>query len=165
MRAHDDHHPLSLFSLFKAWAFGSGLIIGFSMLSDDTRPDLNDAFQGVLMVLDVGSDSNPQSRLYAETLRAFDDTIRLYQRVSSQKLPQAAEPFIEQILVIDPVQQQNTAWDAAMSSSVMMDYTNNMLIGGMNTTGMYDNSAMIHDWANMGIQFLEPFENGYGGFP
>ncbi|GAB7326972.1 hypothetical protein MBLNU13_g10922t1 [Cladosporium sp. NU13] len=165
MRAHDDHHPLSLFSLFKAWAFGSGLIIGFSMLSDDTRPDLHDAFQGLLMVLDVGSDSNPQSRLYAETLRAFDDTIRLYQRVSSQKLPQAAEPFIEQILVIDPVQSQNAAWDAAMSSSVMMDYTNNMLIGGMNTTGMYDNSTMIHDWANMGIQFLEPFENGYGGFP
>jgi hypothetical protein len=165
MRAHDDHHPLSLFSLFKAWAFGSGLIIGFSMLAEEARPDLNDAFQGILMVLDVGSDSNPQSRLYAETLRAFDDTIRLYQRVSSQKLPQAAEPFIEQILVIDPVQQEHTTWDAAMSSSVMMDYTNNMLVGGMNPTGMYDNSHMVHDWANMGIQFLEPFENGFGGFP
>lgn len=165
MRAHDDHYPLSLFSLFKAWAFGSGLIIGFSMLAEEARPDLNDAFQGVLMVLDMGSDTNPQSRLYAETLRAFDDTIRIYQRVSSQKLPQAAEPFIEQILVIDPVQQENTTWDAAMSSSVMMDYTNNMLIGGMNPTGMYENSHMVHDWANMGIQFLEPFENGFGGYP
>ena len=117
------------------------------------------------MVLDVGRESNPQSRLYAETLRAFDDTIRLYQRVSSQKLPQAAEPFIEQILVIDPVQQENTTWDATMSSSVMMDYTNSMLMGGMNPSGMYDNSHMVHDWANMGIQFLEPFENGFGGFP
>jgi len=165
MRAHDDHHPLSLLSLFKAWAFGSGLIIGFSMLADEARPDLNDAFQGVLMVLEVGSDSNPQSRLYAETLRAFGDTIRLYQRISSLKLPHAAEPFIEQILVIDPGQQENVAWDTAMSPSVIMEYANSMLVGGLQPTGMNDNSPMDHDWANMGIQFLEPFETGFGGFP
>lgn len=165
MRAHDDHHPLSLLSLFKAWAFGSGLIIGFSMLADEARPDLNDAFQGVLLVLDMGRDSNPQSRLYAETLRAFGDTIRLYQRISSQKLPCAAEPFIEQILVIDPGQQESVAWDAAMSPSTIMNYANTILPGGLPFNTMNDNSPMDHDWANLGIQFLEPFENGFGGFP
>ena len=164
MRAHDDHHPLSLLSLFKAWAFGSGLIIGFSMLADEARPDLDDAFQGVLLVLDVGSESNPQSRLYAETLRAFGDTVRLYQRMCSQKIPHAAEPFIEQILVIDPAQQDNSGWDAGMSPSMMMEYANSMMPGGLNLSGMNDTSPMDHDWANLGIQFLEPYENGFVGF-
>lgn len=164
MRAQDDRHPLGLLSLFKAWAFGSGLIIGFSMLADEARPDLDDAFQGVLLVLDVGSESNPQARLYADTLRAFLDTIRLYQRMSSQKIHHAAEPFIEQILVIDPAHQENAPWSAAMSPSTTMEYSNRMMPGALNFSGMDDNSSMGHDWANLGIQFLEPYENGFVGF-
>jgi hypothetical protein len=165
MRAHDDRHPLSLLSLFKAWTFSSGLIIGFSMLADEARPDLNDAFQGILVALDAGSDSNPQSRLYAETLRAFADTISTYQRMSFQTLPQASESFIEQILSFES--GPDAVFDMAMSPGVLTDHANDSLpLDELHSTSVYDISNMDHDWANLGIQFLEPFDNGFGvGFP
>jgi len=162
MRVHDDRHPLSLPSLFKAWAFSSGLIIGFSMLADEGRPDLNDAFQGILVALDAGSDLNPQSRLYAETLRAFADTISTHQRMSFQKLPQAAESFVEQILSFESGHQEDTVFDMVMSPGAPTNNANVSLLPDGLQTDVYDFSNMDHDWANLGIQFLEPFDNDCG---
>lgn len=74
------------------------------MFAGDPRPDLNEAFSGVIRFLNMSGESNPQSRLYSETLKAFSDTISLYQRMASFNSARAAEQFIEQIFTVNSSQ-------------------------------------------------------------
>ena len=154
MRAHEQSPPSSLLSLFKAWAFGSGLVLGYSMLADGARPEVDDAFRGILLILDTDAESEPQSRRYAETLNALADTICIHQRISAQRLSHAAEPFVEQILNISPGQHEDTTRDPGVTSTTTIDYLDGMINhDALHADGMHD---MDHDWANLGIEFLEP---------
>ncbi|KAF5240693.1 hypothetical protein FAUST_4219 [Fusarium austroamericanum] len=91
---------LDQLSLFKAWEFNAGLVLGFSIFVGGPRTELSNAFSGVLQMLKRTGSYNIQSRLYRETLQALSDTIRLQQGLD---LDDTLSPhdLVEKILHLD----------------------------------------------------------------
>ncbi|RFU30467.1 hypothetical protein B7463_g5879, partial [Scytalidium lignicola] len=87
--------------LLKAWIFGAGLILGFSMFAGEPRKDIEDSFEDVVEILDDIAATSPQAQLYSEILTNFSESINKYHHRVSGEVRHAVQHYIDQILVFD----------------------------------------------------------------
>ncbi|OQD96137.1 hypothetical protein PENSOL_c017G00074 [Penicillium solitum] len=160
--------PFGNLGLFKSWAFGSGLVLGFSIFAGESQDDLRGAFSGVVNLLETAGVVSPQSRVYSKTLYELEETINLYQRLASRKARSVADQYVDEILVID------TGQDMSMSSmqgsgpqcfsprqgadlNTSMEMANHMVRTEM------DADLFVHGgWEDLGYQFSDNFALDFG---
>ena len=144
------------------------------MLAGETRDDVNDAFQGVQRLLGLSEESKPQSQLYTETLKAFAETIGIYQRLFSLNLSRPADQFVQQVLSIEtgskaqaPPPPADVFSQHPVSSSLGVsgqpcDITLVESLGGtMSQTEMHELPLGYHDWNDFSVPFSGEFGINY----
>lgn len=155
----------------RSWAFGSGLVLGFSIFAGESQDDLRGAFSGVVNLLETAGVVSSQSRVYSKTLYELEETINLYQRLASRKARSVADQYVDEILVID------TGQDMSMSSmqgsgpqcfsprqgadlDTSMEMANHMVQTEM------DADLFVHGgWEDLGYQFSDNFALDFGVAP
>lgn len=143
------------------------------MLAGEPRHDVNEAFNGVIQLLGMTEESKPQSQLYNETLRAFKDTIGLYQRMACLSSSRSTDPFVQQILTIDTgekttspplaVESENpipSTWDGGFPFCGV--YHGDNLSGSMAQVNMPELPLQYHDWNDFSVPFSGDFGLNFG---
>ena len=92
----------------RAWVFGAGLVLGFSLFAGEPRAELQDAFLGSRAVLQQIGCFSPQAKLYYEILVEFADAIAHYRMRVTRQTRRAVDQYIDQILVIDSTTDADT---------------------------------------------------------
>ncbi|KXJ94039.1 hypothetical protein Micbo1qcDRAFT_193315 [Microdochium bolleyi] len=87
--------------LVKAWIFGSGLVLGFSMFAGEPRQDISDAFVGARDVLESIAERSPQAKNYHEILTTMGEAVVQYRRRESLEARRNVQHYMSQILVVD----------------------------------------------------------------
>lgn len=88
--------------VIRAWVFAAGLVLGFSLLADDTSDgDTREAFRGSQHVLSKLSRLSAQAAQYHKILCTFSDAIDIYRRQMRRERNESRIPFVEQILSYD----------------------------------------------------------------
>lgn len=122
-------------------------------------------------LLNMTGETNPQSRLYSETLQAFSETVSLYQRLTSVNSTRRADQFVEQILAIDESDQHLPTWaqmdnSSTLPTSVAPSWDEGMLSGvPLNTESVefqaqsesINVSPEYHEWGDFTMHFSDNF--------
>ncbi|KAJ9136596.1 putative C6 transcription factor [Pleurostoma richardsiae] len=87
--------------LVKAWIFGAGLVLGFSLFAGEPRQDVQDSFDSAHDILRSLAAASPQARLYYDILSNFSDAIARYRRRLSYETRRSVHQYMDQILVVD----------------------------------------------------------------
>lgn len=140
------------------------------MLGSESRPEVNEAFRGVVQLLGLSEEAKPQSQLYTETLKAFADTISIYQRLASLSSSRAADPFVQEILTIDA--GQRTEYPAASQPAAPMGWDGHLPFCEIPGTGHLEGAAGqmeplelpldFHDWNDFSVPFSGDFGLNFG---
>ncbi|KAH7037412.1 uncharacterized protein B0I36DRAFT_313999 [Microdochium trichocladiopsis] len=86
--------------LVKAWIFGSGLVLGFSMFAGEPRQDITDAFTGARDVLANIAERSPQAKNYYDILTTMGEAVTQYRRRESLEARRNVQHYMSQILVV-----------------------------------------------------------------
>lgn len=86
---------------FRAWIFGAGLVLGFSMFAGEPRQDIEDSFGGAREVLDSIAATSSQARLYHEILTSFSEAVSKYRQRVSGEVRRTVQHYMDQILIVD----------------------------------------------------------------
>ncbi|CRL25913.1 Fungal transcriptional regulatory protein, N-terminal [Penicillium camemberti] len=159
--------PFGNLGLFKSWAFGSGLVLGFSIFAGESQDDLRGAFTGVINLLETAGAASPQSRVYSKTLYELEETINLYQHLASRKARCVADQYVDEILIID------TGQDMSMSSMQGSgpqffsprqgaDLNTNMEMSNHMVQTEMDAELFVGGWEDLGYQFSDNFALDFG---
>lgn len=151
----------------RSWAFGSGLVLGFSIFAGESQDDLRGAFTGVINLLETAAAASPQSRVYSKTLYELEETINLYQHLASRKARCVADQYVDEILVID------TGQDMSMSSMQGSgpqffsprqgaDLNTNMEMSNHMVQTEMDAELFVGGWEDLGYQFSDNFALDFG---
>ncbi|KAH7137829.1 hypothetical protein EDB81DRAFT_693101 [Dactylonectria macrodidyma] len=81
--------------LLKAWVFGSGLVLGFSMFAGEPRQDIQAAFQGACDVLDSISQISPQAQVYHSILTDFEEAVGKYQHRVTLEISKTVQYYLD----------------------------------------------------------------------
>ncbi|GFN11786.1 fungal specific transcription factor domain-containing protein [Aspergillus tubingensis] len=90
------------FCLLKAWIFGAGLILGFSMFAGEPRRDIESLFNSTLHLLDDIGRTSPQARLYHQILTSLNDAVTKFRNRVAGEVYRTVQDYMDQILMIDP---------------------------------------------------------------
>ncbi|KAL4783702.1 hypothetical protein BJX76DRAFT_357726 [Aspergillus varians] len=85
----------------KAWIFGAGLVLGFSMFAGEPRKDIEESFHGACTTLAEIARTSPQAQLYHEILLSFSEAVAKYRQRVAEELNQAVQGYMDRILTID----------------------------------------------------------------
>lgn len=88
--------------LLKAWMFAAGLLLGFSMFAQtEPVPEIDDAFQNAIAVLERLAQFSPQARHYFEILSTFSDAITTRREQLGRERRKKSDRFVSQIFTAD----------------------------------------------------------------
>ena len=86
----------------RAWLFGAGLVLGFSMFAGEPRKDIEDSFQnGCIILADIAL-SSPQAQLYYNILINFAEAVTKYRQRVADEMHRTVQHYMDRILVIEP---------------------------------------------------------------
>jgi len=171
---------------FRAWIFGAGLVLGFSMFAGEPRKDIEDSFEGAREVLDDIAAVSPQARLYYEILTSFSEAVNKYRHRVSSEVRRTVQHYMDQILAIDFPRDTNDAgehypnissgnangnWDEQLAGIITNANANaNAIDPGSRTEGA---QTLVHvtgyremhsDWGDIDMQLDEDFILDTGPF-
>ncbi|GES60117.1 hypothetical protein ATEIFO6365_0002044900 [Aspergillus terreus] len=95
--------------LLKAWIFGAGLVLGFSMFAGEPRRDIETIFDNTLDLLNDIGRTSPQARLYHQILTSFSEAVTRFRHRVAGEVRRTVQHYMDQILVIDPPVDVTTA--------------------------------------------------------
>lgn len=88
--------------LLKAWMFAAGLLLGFSMFAQsEPIPEVDEAFQNAIAVLERLGQFSPQARHYFDILTTFSDAIRTRREQLGKERRKKSDRFVSQIFTAD----------------------------------------------------------------
>ncbi|KAI7978686.1 hypothetical protein EIK77_010592 [Talaromyces pinophilus] len=93
--------------LLKAWIFGAGLVLGFSMFAGEPRKDIDDSFKNARHILSGIAPTSPQATLYCDILDSFAEAIQKYHSRVSAEIHDTVQNYMSQILVFDTLQDEH----------------------------------------------------------
>ncbi|KUL82007.1 hypothetical protein ZTR_09646 [Talaromyces verruculosus] len=93
--------------LLKAWIFGAGLVLGFSMFAGEPRKDIDDSFKNARHILNGIAATSPQATLYCDILDSFAEAIHKYHSRVSAEIHDTVQKYMSQILVFDTLQDEH----------------------------------------------------------
>ncbi|KAH8668917.1 hypothetical protein BX600DRAFT_265313 [Xylariales sp. PMI_506] len=102
-KAQDAGFSFGNLCLLKAWLFGSGLILGFSMFAGEPRKDIENAFHSTLSVLDDIAQTSPQGRLYREILVSFSEAVDKYRKRVEREVHRTVQHYMDCILTVESI--------------------------------------------------------------
>lgn len=84
--------------LLKAWMFAAGLLLGFSMFATpEPVPEVDEAFQNAIAVLERLAPCSPQARHYFEILSTFSEAIHTRREQLGRERRKKSDRFVSQI--------------------------------------------------------------------
>ncbi|KAF9893440.1 hypothetical protein FE257_010752 [Aspergillus nanangensis] len=107
--------------LLKAWIFGAGLVLGFSMFAGEPRRDIETLFDSTLDVLDDIGRTSPQARLYHQILQSFADAVTRYRHRVAGEVRRTVQHYIDQILIVDTSPGDRAATGARLAGQERCD--------------------------------------------
>lgn len=138
----------------------------------ESSSNFQEAFTGILDVLNKIGEASPQSKPYGEVLSALMDTIRVYRRQSSYKAHRTADQYIDEILIIDADPNQSGRQPAPTNKSFMnspgeADDTFNVNISAgelsfVEQSDLDDCWTMQQSWDEVAMQFSDNFGTDFG---
>lgn len=88
--------------LLKAWMFAAGLLLGFSMFAQtEPAPEIDEAFQNAIAVLERLAQLSPQARHYFEILTTFSDAIFIRRDQIGKERQRKSDRFVSQIFTAE----------------------------------------------------------------
>lgn len=101
----------------RAWIFGAGLVLGFSLFGGEPRRDIENAFHSVQIILGDIALSSQQARLYYNILTSFADAIKKYrQRVAEERI-YTVQHYMDRLLTFEAPSDENNASRESLSSA------------------------------------------------
>ncbi|KXH65751.1 hypothetical protein CSAL01_05548 [Colletotrichum salicis] len=94
--------------ILKAWLFGAGLVLGFSLLARDVPQNRGKAFHNALRVLDFLGHLSPQAAQYHRLLTSFSQAIDSFKTNSPTEYHQAGVPYVERLLSFNLAESPET---------------------------------------------------------
>lgn len=95
-------------SIFRAWLFAAGLVLGFSLLAPDVPPNRGKAFHNALRVLDFLGHLSPQAAQYHRLLTSFSQAIDSFKTNSPIEQHHAGAPYVERLLSFNLAESPET---------------------------------------------------------
>ncbi|OKL55458.1 hypothetical protein UA08_09281 [Talaromyces atroroseus] len=87
--------------LLKAWVFGAGLVLGFSMFAGEPRKDIEICFENARSVLASIATTSPQAELYHDILTSFSEAVTKYRRRVAGEVRRTVQHYMDQILILE----------------------------------------------------------------
>ncbi|KAF7548329.1 hypothetical protein G7046_g8709 [Stylonectria norvegica] len=81
--------------LLKAWVFGSGLVLGFSMFAGEPRQDIQEAFEGAREILENIAQISPQAKLYHSILTDLAEAVAKYRYRVASEIRKTVEHYLD----------------------------------------------------------------------
>lgn len=94
---------------YRAWMFSAGLLLGFSMFLNQGAPvpEVDNAFQNSISVLERLAQVSPQARHYFDILGTFADAIQLRREQAERERQQKGNRLVNQIFTVDLCSNEN----------------------------------------------------------
>lgn len=86
----------------RAWIFGAGLVLGFSMFAGEPRKDIEGAFADAHDILGDIALASPQAQLYHTMLTDFAEAIIKYRQRVSDETHYTVQHYMDRILTFEP---------------------------------------------------------------
>ncbi|KAF4427673.1 Filamentous growth regulator 27 [Colletotrichum fructicola] len=115
--------------ILKAWLFAAGLILGFSLLDQDTGPNNRAAFRNTLRVLEFLGRLSPQAGQYHRVLTSFSHALETYRNHSAHGRDKTAAPYVERLLSINKSSSPESSRHDAGTRIHARDHNYNMHAG------------------------------------
>lgn len=149
--------------LLKAWMFAAGLLLGFSMFAQvEPVPEIDEAFQNAIAVLERLAQFSPQARHYFEILSTFSDAINTRREQLGRERRKKSDRFVSQIFTADfnagnvaAPTQDSTAASAPLNDGIQSGAQGMDINGMMNfdfDAATYDMSGFpqtADEWSDM----------------
>ncbi|UDD63985.1 hypothetical protein AFCA_011239 [Aspergillus flavus] len=142
------------FCLLKAWIFGAGLILGFSMFAGEPRRDVERLFDSALLLLDDIGHTSPQAQLYNQILTSFLEAVNKYRNRVAGEVYRTVQDYMDQILTIDAVMPGNSAAPPSGRQDVYPGWDDSWLAGAMQDV---ESSAIALDPISFGTRGAQMF--------
>ncbi|KAE8307790.1 hypothetical protein BDV41DRAFT_584082 [Aspergillus transmontanensis] len=142
------------FCLLKAWIFGAGLILGFSMFAGEPRRDVERLFDSALLLLDDIGRTSPQAQLYHQILTSFLEAVNKYRNRVAGEVYRTVQDYMDQILTIDAVMPGNSAAPPSGRQDVYPGWDDGWLAGAMQDV---EESAIALDPISFGTKGAQMF--------
>ncbi|RAQ51219.1 hypothetical protein AFGD_003555 [Aspergillus flavus] len=142
------------FCLLKAWIFGAGLILGFSMFAGEPRRDVERLFDSALLLLDDIGHTSPQAQLYYQILTSFLEAVNKYRNRVAGEVYRTVQDYMDQILTIDAVMPGNPAAPPSGRQDVYPGWDDSWLAGAMQDV---EASAIALDPISFGTRGAQMF--------
>ncbi|KEY74556.1 hypothetical protein S7711_07159 [Stachybotrys chartarum IBT 7711] len=91
----------------RAWVFGSGLVLGFSMFAGEPRLDIQEAFEGALNVLDEIGTMCPQARAYHGILADFAEAVSKYRQLVALEIRKTVLHYLDPTPFLEISREKN----------------------------------------------------------
>lgn len=161
--------------LNRAWIFGAGLVLGFSMFAGEPRKDIENTFEGARDILAEIAPTSTQASLYYDILTTFSDAVSQYRKRVVSELRQTVQHYMDQILVITKPLSHTTqnppgtlcpgSMDDEFSSLVnrsnafasVPDPVTDSTKGANALLQMADYGSSYTDWVDINDQSIEDF--------
>jgi hypothetical protein len=109
--------------LDRAWVFGAGLVLGFSVFAGEPRKDIENAFHNVHIILGDIALTSPQARLYRNILTSFAEAIKKYKQRVTDERNYTVQHYMDRMLNFDgSLDDENTSEEGFSTISRAMSY-------------------------------------------
>lgn len=102
--------------LHRAWIFGAGLVLGFSVFGGEPRKDIEDAFHGVQIILGDIALTSQQARLYHNILTSFADAIKKYKQRVAEERNYTVQHYMDRMLIFEASSDETIASREGLST-------------------------------------------------
>lgn len=146
----------------RAWLFGSGLTLGFSMFAGEPRKDIESAFSAILGLLKEIAETCPQAKSYHEILIKFSMAVEKYRQRVEGEVRHTVQHYMDQILIIESTQVNNEQIQASQSghttagswiASLASEDLSCQVSGNSDSAGAVETSPR---WEDFNFQFDSP---------
>lgn len=107
----------------RAWVFGAGLVLGFSVFAGEPRKDIENAFHNVDIILGDIALTSPQARLYRNILTSFAEAIDKYKQRVTDERDYTVQHYMDRVLIFDgSLDGENTSEEGFSTISPVLSY-------------------------------------------
>jgi hypothetical protein len=132
--------------LLKAWAFGAGLVLGFSKFAGEPRKDIEEGFEQICEILECMAAQSPQASLYRDILRSFQESIARWHGRINTEVKRTVQHYMDDILVIDSSEHQISDNPSLLSGTHAQHHVGDQTLA-LDAAAARDNDAWMEPWS------------------
>lgn len=93
----------------RAWTFGAGLVLGFSVFGGEPRSDIENGFQSAQIILGDIALSSKQAQLYHNILMNLADAVKKYRQRVTEERNYTVQHYMDRILIWEASPDENNS--------------------------------------------------------